>query len=336
MADLLLPLPVRVSKASVASTSNTATSPSIFSGAQRSLARSGDYWAWDVSVSAASDRESFPMRAALRRLRLALRGQANRLWFADPSYQLRGSFPTGELVPNGLFAYGSGTWSTSGAALSVADGYARIQNSGAAAGYAVSAAAIPIVSGASYAVRALTYPGKVAAWAVNCGATSGASGQLASGAITAQGLYYATFTAAGASTFLSLLCNTSTSADFVHYLFASISRCALVNGASQTGANLNIQGLPTSSAGLLLPGDRVQIGTQLNTVDAPLNSDGSGLGYLQCTHPWRVSPANGAPIIISNPMARCMLTSNSGGWDESPGKTADFEFQIQESLDLNQ
>lgn len=334
MADLILPLPVRISKVTPAANSNTAASPSIFSGAARTLARSGDAWGWDITVSAAMDRENFPMRAALRRLTWALRGQANRLWFADPSYSLRGSFPTGELVPNGRFEYGSNNWSTSGSSLAVADGFARVQNSGAVAGYAVSSSAIATVSGASYVVRAVTFPGNQAAWAVNVGATSGASAILASGALTSQGLFWGAFTASGASAFLSLLCNTTTAADFVHYMYASVSRCALVNGASQTGANLNIQGLPASSAGLLLPGDRIQIGTQLNSVEAPLNSNGSGLGYLQCAAPWRVSPANGAPVIIHTPMARCLRTSNIGSWDESPGKMADFEFQIQESNDL--
>jgi len=333
--DLLLPLPVRVSKVTPSIISNTAASPSIFSGAQRSMARSGDRYGFDIVVSGASDREVFPMRAALRAITAGLRGQTNRIWFADPSYAPRGSFPGGELVPNGTFAAGANGWGTSGAALSVADGYARIQNSGAAVGYAVTSA-LTTTSGISYAVRALMYPGKVSSWGVNVGTSSGASDRLASGAVTSQGLYIGEFAATSSSSYLSLLCDTSTAADFVYYQYASVTRCALVNGASQTGANLNIQSLPASTNGLLLPGDRVQIGTQLNTVVAPLSSDSGGGGYLQCAAPWRLSPANGAPVIIFNPMARCILTSASGSWDESPGKYADFELQIQESLDLLQ
>ena len=361
--DLLLPLPVRVSKISLVPLSNTAASPSIFSGAMRTLSRSGDRFGFDITVSQASDKEAFPMRSALRNVRSGLRGQTNRIWFADPSYKLRGAFPTGEILPNGYFSFGSSNWGTSAAALSVADGYARVQNAGSASGYAVNATAATLAAGASYVARAFLYPGNQASWKVNGGTTSGASDVFASGALTTGGLFIQAFTASGSggagvtmddlsvtmdstsvtldsggggasSFFLSLLCGTTTAADFVHYMLASVSRCALVNGGAQTGANLNIQALPATTAGLLLPGDRVQIGTQINTVVAPLNSDGSGLGYLQCALPWRVSPANGAAVIIDKPMARCYLTSITAGWDESPGGFADFNLQIQESLDL--
>jgi hypothetical protein len=333
--DLLFPLPARVSKITPGIASNTAASGSVFSGALRTLARSGDRFTFDIAVSGATDREAFPLRAALRRLSSALRGQTNRLWFADPSYKPRGSFPTVELLGNPNFVLGPVGWTTSNASLTVADAYARVQNSGSAAGYIVNVGAAATISGAAYVARALTYPGSQSAWKVNCGATAGDAGLLTSGALTGQRLYWGALTAGGTSVYVSLLCNTATANDFVHYLYVSLSRCALVNGGSQTGPNLNIQALPASTSGLLLPGDRVQIGTQINTVDAPLNSNGSGLGLLQCTLPWRVSPVNGAPVIIFNPMARCILTNSSGTWDESPGRIADFEFQIQESLDLN-
>lgn len=327
-----MPLPVRVSKITPSILSNTALSRSIFSGATRTLGRSGDRYGFDVTVSQASDKESFPMRAALRNIRAGMRGQANRLWLPDPSYKLRGSFPTGELLVNGTFAQGSTGWTTSSATLSVADGYARVQNSAAANGAIITAAAIPIVSGVAYVVRALAYPGIVSSWFLNAGATSGSTSYFTSSA--AQGLFIGQLTASGTTLWITLACGTAVVGDFVHYLYASVSRCALVNGGSQTGPSLNIQALPISTSGLLLPGDRVQIGTQLNTVVAPLNSNGSGLGLMQCALPWRVSPANGAAVIVDKPMARCVLTSNTGSWDETPGGFADFEFVLEESLDV--
>lgn len=332
--DLLLPLPIRVSKITPAPLSNTAGSPSVFSGALRTLQRGGDRFSWNITVSQASDKEAFPMRAALRNIRTALRGQANRIWFADPSYKLRGSFPTGELLVNGNFDRGAAGWSTSNAALSVADGYARVQNTTTGGGVILNANAVPIVSGPSYVLRALLYPGNIQSWAVIGGPTAVSTSYVASGALTAPGLFIAAFQASGTTFFIGLQCVSALVADFVHFLYASLSRCALVNGGSQTGPNLNITSLyPTSTNGLLLPGDRVQIGTQLNTVVAPLNSDGFANGYLQCALPWRSSPANLAPIIIDKPMARCVLANISDGWDESPGGFADFNLQIQESLD---
>lgn len=334
--DLLFPMSVRATKITPGIASNTAAGASVFSGALRTLARSGDRFTFDVTISGANDKQSFPARAALRRLLSALRGQANRIWFADPSYRPRGSFPTGELIPNGNFVYGATGWATAGAGsvLAAADGYGRVQLSAAAAGYAYNAANVPIISGAAYVARALSYPGNVSSWFVWGGANTGAAtSYFVTGTLTAQSLVIEQFTASGTTFVLSLGNGSANIGDFVHYLYASLSRCALVNGGAQTGQNLNIQALPVSTSGLLLPGDRVQIGTQLNTVDAPLNSNGSGLGLLQCTLPWRVSPANGAAVIIHKPMARCVLTSNAGTWDENPGSLADFEFQIQESLD---
>lgn len=331
--DLLFPVPVRVSTITPAPLSNTASGRSIFSGALRTLGRAGDRFGFDITVSAANDREVFPMRAALRNIRSGLRGQANRLWFADPSYKLSGSFPTGELVVNGTFVQGAAGWSTSAASLAVAGGYARVQNSGAAPGLAGNAAAISIVNGASYVARAFSYPGNQPDWNFIGGTAAFGSTYFTAGLQTTTGLLAMPFTAGGTTLFIAVSCSTSVAADFIHFLWLSVSRCALVNGASQTGTVLRIQALPASVNGLLLPGDRVQIGTQLNTVAAPLNSDGSGLGYLQCHLPWRVSPANGAAVIIDKPMARCALTNITDGWDESPGGFADFEFQIEESLD---
>lgn len=108
----------------------------------------------------------------------------------------------------------------------------------------------------------------------------------------------------------------------------------VTTGIAQSGASLRLKGLPASTNGLLLPGDRVQSGYQLNTVTQPLNSDSSGIGFLQCATAWRTAPADSAPIIVNNPMGRFMLTGNESGWSDSPGVTSDFEFVMEESLDV--
>lgn len=332
--DLLFPLPARISTCTTSIISNTALSRSIFSGASRSLARAGDRFGFDIKIAAASDTAAVPLRAMLRNLSAGVRGQANRLWLADPSYSPRGSFPTGELLGNGNFAQGTAGWTPNVLAFSVADGYARLQNSTASVGFIFNQNAVSLVSGAAYVARALVYPGNQATWIINGGTTGGSTTYFALDPITVQGLYAQSFVASAANFFLTLATGTNAIGDFVHYLYASLSQCAIVNGASQTGPNLNIEGLPNGLGALLLPGDRVQIGTQLNTIVAPVYSNGSGLGYMQCALPWRASPANGAAVIIFNPMARCILTSNTSSWDESPGKMADFEFTLEESLDL--
>lgn len=109
---------------------------------------------------------------------------------------------------------------------------------------------------------------------------------------------------------------------------------AVTSGASQTGAALRIKGLPVSTSGLLLVGDLVEIVTQnsseLKRVSAPLDSDGVGLGYLQFEPPLRVSPSDGAAIIIQRPTSRMMLDSNTVKWTEHSGGFCDLEFTAVE------
>ena len=102
---------------------------------------------------------------------------------------------------------------------------------------------------------------------------------------------------------------------------------------SQVGNALHLKGLPASTADLLLPGDRVQIGTQLNIVTAPLDSDASGLGYLEFAFRLRASPADNAPVIIHQPFGRFIQTGNETGWDQQPGGVSNYEMQIEEALD---
>lgn len=253
----------------------------------------------------------------------ALRGRSGRAWIADPSYFQRGSFPTLELVGAGRFPSSSG-WSTSGSALTVLDYLARVQNSGAAAGYIVNSTAFPITSGAAYVIRAGLYPGSVSAWAVNLGTTSGGSTLSASGALTTPGLYLAAVSPVASSVFLSLLCNTAVAGNFVHYTLASLARGALVNGASQTGNALNVKALPVSTSGLLRVGDVVQIPlptyvNQLVRLTAPLASDSSGNGYMQFEPELKESPAANAAVAIQNPMGRYMLANGSVGVELTPG-----------------
>lgn len=104
-------------------------------------------------------------------------------------------------------------------------------------------------------------------------------------------------------------------------------------GETQSSRVLRIKGMPPSTNNLLILGDRVQVGSQYNFVAAPLNSDSLGLGTLQCARPWRVNPADNAPLIIHEPMGRFMMTSNEVGWDQQPGGTSNYQFEIEEALD---
>lgn len=326
MTDILLP-DVRVAKVSPSIIDNTGRFSSPLSGGLRTVARPGDRWAFRLDYQNLLDLD----RARFESCIASIRGAANRLLYSPTDYVQRGSFAAPELVTNGTFASGSTGWSTSSATLVVADRMARVQNSTVASGYIVNSASIATVSGLSYCVRAIFVSGNQSTFAVDAGTTSGASDILASGSITSPGIYSKGFTATGTALYLSLLCGTTTAGDFVHYVFASVSRCLLVNGASQTGSALNVKGAATTTNGLLLPGDWIEVNKEMKRITAPFNSDGSGHGYLQFTPPLRSSPADGDPVIINKPMGRFILKTSENGWSTVPGYFATSSVDLIEA-----
>lgn len=78
----------------------------------------------------------------------------------------------------------------------------------------------------------------------------------------------------------------------------------LVNGASQTGATLTIDGCPASATGYLKAGDYIQLGygtsTRLHKVVADVDTDASGGATLDIWPSIRTAPADNATVIVSN------------------------------------
>ena len=93
----------------------------------------------------------------------------------------------------------------------------------------------------------------------------------------------------------------------------------VVNGASQTGGTLNIDGLPASATGYLKAGDYIQLGSaatsQLYKVLADADSNGSGEASLDIYPNLRSSPADGAPVVVSNAKGLFRLASNETSWN---------------------
>lgn len=80
-------------------------------------------------------------------------------------------------------------------------------------------------------------------------------------------------------------------------------------GTSQTGNALHVKGLPASTNGLLLPGDYFEINGEIKQCTAALNSDATGLGYLQFESALVRSPANEDPIIVIDPMGKFLVSN---------------------------
>ena len=93
----------------------------------------------------------------------------------------------------------------------------------------------------------------------------------------------------------------------------------LVNGASQTGATLNIDGCTASQTGWLKAGDYIQLGTAgsatLHKVLADADSNGSGEVSLDIWPYIRTAPADNASVTLTNTVGRFRLASNEQNWN---------------------
>jgi len=92
----------------------------------------------------------------------------------------------------------------------------------------------------------------------------------------------------------------------------------LVNGSTQTGATLSIDGLPASATGYLKAGDYIQLGsgtgTQLYKVLADVDSTAGGNATIDIYPNLRSSPADDATVIVSNAKGLFRLANPQTNW----------------------
>lgn len=110
----------------------------------------------------------------------------------------------------------------------------------------------------------------------------------------------------------------------------------VVNGASQTGDELNIDGLPTSETGYLKAGDYIQLGSgataTLHKVLEDVNSNGSGEATLNLWPQVRTAPADNAAVTVSNAQGNFRLASNETMWDINNATLYGITFGAVEAL----
>ena len=99
---------------------------------------------------------------------------------------------------------------------------------------------------------------------------------------------------------------------------ATAAGTPVVNGASQTGNNLNIDGLPASATGYLKAGDYIQLGSgaaaRLYKVLDDVNSNASGQATLTIWPDLRSSPADGASVAVSSAKGLFHLSTPVTDW----------------------
>jgi len=91
-----------------------------------------------------------------------------------------------------------------------------------------------------------------------------------------------------------------------------------VNGASQTGGSVDIDGCTASQTGWLKAGDYIQLGTgsasTLHKVLQDVDSDASGETTLDIWPHLRSAPADNAVVTVSNTKGVFRLASNEQAW----------------------
>lgn len=110
----------------------------------------------------------------------------------------------------------------------------------------------------------------------------------------------------------------------------------MVNGASQTGGSLNLDGLPANATGYLLPGDYIQLGSagsaSLYKVLTQVDSNASGQATIDIWPNLRSSPADNALVVVSNTKGRFRLRTNVQQWQINEISSYGITFDCVEAL----
>lgn len=110
----------------------------------------------------------------------------------------------------------------------------------------------------------------------------------------------------------------------------------VVNGASQTGGTLAIDGLPASATGYLKAGDYIQVGSgataKLHKVLNDVDTNGSGEATLDIWPDLRSSPTNDATVVVSDAVGTFRLSTNEIGVDINEIEHFGIVFAATEAL----
>lgn len=109
-----------------------------------------------------------------------------------------------------------------------------------------------------------------------------------------------------------------------------------VNGGSQIGDSLVIDGCSPNVTGFLLPGDYIQLGsgaaTQLYKVLTQVDTDGSGNATLDIWPSLRSIPGDGDPVVVANTKGRFRLKDNVQQWQINEISSYGITFDCVEAI----
>ena len=106
----------------------------------------------------------------------------------------------------------------------------------------------------------------------------------------------------------------------------------VVNGASQTGGSIVLDGAATSQTGWLKAGDYIQIGTTLHKVLTDADTDGRGNVTLDIWPDLRTSPADNASVTVSSATGLWSLATPAVRWNVNEMTVYGFSFAAVEAI----
>jgi len=110
----------------------------------------------------------------------------------------------------------------------------------------------------------------------------------------------------------------------------------VVDGASQTGGSLSIDGLPASATGYLKAGDYIQLGigsgATLHKVLSDVDTTAGGEAAIDIYPSMRTAPADGSAVVVSNAKGVFRLSSNETQWSINEITHFGITFGAQEAV----
>lgn len=109
----------------------------------------------------------------------------------------------------------------------------------------------------------------------------------------------------------------------------------LVNGASQTGNTLNVDGA-TPSTTVLKAGDYFQLGSaatsRIYMVTSDFTTNGSGAGTIEFEPRLRSSPSDNAALVLTAPKTVMRLSENLAEWSSNHAAISEISVNFIEDL----
>jgi len=262
----------------------------------------------------------------------------------DTSHNLRGSFPSSELLTAGRTP---ATWSGSSRAFTTTPDGIRVTRNGGSLGSTISTASgLTVVANAVYALRASWEAVRLATNTFNliAGPTAGTSSYGASSASAVAGRHIAACLPTGATLYPGWIDNATEESNWAGALQYDVRDPSLVRafrvdgGTSPTDqgpgvSSLYVKDLVVSSDGQLLAGDMVEVvtgtRTQMVRLTHNLDGDSAGKGRMLFEPPLRWAASTSALVIPRAPRVR-MILSGEPEIDTRPGWFSDVTLVAEE------